>query len=206
MTQWHRKASVRVGLAAGTAALLALGAGRLAAQSNRSAGRAGIARNPGLAQSAAQPGGRGRLSAQAVQTGLVLVLEYNPDLAKNLDLDDNGSDIDNGDRAIRQGDIWLSNRNGALIRKVGRFVSEFQYWGVSGEATGADVTQVTDLHFDAQGQIRASGFWNVDDGAGSPALHVDGTTGNASLRRYNNGQFFFLDTLDTNRELWFLAR
>jgi hypothetical protein len=200
MTQWQWK----VGLAAGTALVIAAGAGRLAAQSARSAGRAGIVRNPALAQA---PQARGtRITAQAAQTGLVLVLDYDPDLAKNLDLDDNGTDTDNGDRAIRQGDIWLSNRNGDRIRRIGRFVTEFQYWDASGESTATDVTQVTDLQFDRDGQVRASGFWNVDDGAGSPALHVDGTTGTNSLRRYNNGQFFFLDTLSTDEELWFLAR
>jgi hypothetical protein len=198
MTHWQWK----FGLAAGTALVIAAGAGRLAAQSARSAGRAGILRNPALGKSQQR---RGQISAQAVQSGLALVLEYDPALAKNLDLDDNGTDTDNGDRAIRQGDIWLSNRNGALIRRIGRFVSEFTYWDASGESAGTDVTQVVDMQFDTDGQVRASGFWNVDDGGG-PALHVDGTTGTSSLRRYNNGQFFFLDTLNPDEELWFLAR
>lgn len=205
MKQWQWKAGI-----AGVAVLgIALGAGRLAAQASRNAGRAGLVRNPALAGQRLSPQARAQraIQAQAQQTGLLLVLEYDPDLAKDLDLDDNGSFLDTGDRRIRQGDLWLSNRNGAKVRRIGSFASEFQYLDVSGETTGTDLTQVTDLFFERDGQVRASGFWNVDDGAGGPALHVDGTTGrNSGVRRYNNGQLFFLDTLSDTEELWFLAR
>lgn len=205
MMQWKWKA----GAAGLTLAVVAFGAGRLMAQAPQAVGRAGLVRNPALASSRPSPQLRAQraLQAQATQTGLFLLLEYDADQAVDLDLDDNGSFLDTGDRRIRQGVIWLSNRNGSRVREIGRFASEFQYLDVSGETTGTDLTQVTDLYFSADGQVRASGFWNVDDGAGSPALHVDGTTGRpAGVRRYNNGQLFFLDTVSDTEELWFLGR
>ena len=199
----------KLGAAGLTALLLALGAGRLSAQANRNPTRAGLVRNPALTgqRLSAEARRQRAIQIQATQKGLLLLLEYDTDLAKDLDLDDNASFLDTGDRQLRQGTIWLSNRAGDRVRAIGTFASEFQFLDASGEEDGTDLTQVTDLFFEGDGQARASGFWNVDDGAGSPALHIDGTTGrNAGIRRYNNGQFFFLDVISDTEELWFLAR
>jgi hypothetical protein len=201
---------LKAGVAAVALALLGFGATRLLAQTPRNSSRRGLIRNPAVAAKKLTPQQKaaGKAQIQAQQVGLVLLFEYDDDLAKDLDLDDNGTFTDNGDRALREGDIWLSNRNAARIRRIGRFVSEFQYFDVTGEDTGTDLTQVTDMFFEDDGQARASGFWNVPDGAGSPALHIDGATGLArGVRRYVNGQLFLLDDeVDENEELWFLAR
>lgn len=191
----------------GVAALVfGVGAGQLAAQGRRSPARAGLLR-PGQAVKAASPEVRAkRVAAAARQLGLLLVLEYDPALSKDLDLDDNGGFLDNGDRALRQGDIWLSNRNADKLRIIGRFATEFTYWDVSGEDEGIDLTQVIDMYFFEDGQARASGFWNVGDGnGGTPTLHMDGATGVRGLRRFTSGQFFFLEGLDDENELWFLG-
>src|SRR5687767_12749936 len=100
MTQWKRKA----GAAGLTLAVVALGAGRLMAQAPRPVGRAGLVRNPALASSRPSPQVRAQraIQAQASQTGLFLLLDYDPDQAVDLDLDDSGSFLDTGDRRIRQ--------------------------------------------------------------------------------------------------------
>jgi hypothetical protein len=195
--------------AVGAAALVfGLGAERLWAQGSRRApARVGLLR-PGQSAQAQTPQQKAKkVAAAAVQTGLFMILEYDPALSRDLDLDDNGDFLDNGDRALRQGDVWLSNRNGARLRIIGRFATEYQYLDVSGEDEGTDLNQITDLYFFNDGQVRVSGFWNVNDGNGdAAALHVDGTTGVQGLRRYQNGQFFFLDGLNDDEELWFLGR
>jgi hypothetical protein len=202
MQPWHWKAAV----ALGAVAAIGLGAGRLAAQ-GRARSHSKVVRIPRPTPLSAQARSQKAISVSSTQSGLLLVLENNPGLEKTLDLDDNGTFQDNGDRVLRQGAIWLSNRHGDKLKNIGTYASDFTWLDVSGETDGTDLTQTTDLFFRNDGQARASGFWNVDDGAGDPALHIDGTTGrNSGLRRYNNGQFFFLDTLDDNNELWFLAR
>jgi len=187
--------------------LFGMGAERLAAQGRRAPARVGLLRPTQNAKTDTPQAKASRVQAMAKQVGLFLVLEYKPALSTDLDLDDNGGFLDNGDRALRQGDIWLSNRNGTKIRIIGRFAAEFQYLDVSGESEGIDLNQITDLYFFNDGQARASGFWNVGDGNGGAAtLHVDGTTGVSGLRRFNNGQFFFLAGLNDENELWFLGR
>ena len=200
---------------AASAALLAGGVGvsRLSAQtasSAKPATRAGLVRNPLAAR-------QGRLNARTLasklvsvqshqQTGLLVLFEYSPALSRDLDLDDNGEFTDNGDRALRQGTLWLSDRRGSKISSIGRFATLLDYLDVSGEATGTDLTQTTDMYFSRSGQVRAGGFWDVDDGAGAPALGISGATGTASLRRYRQGQLIYLGEIEENEELYLLAR
>ncbi|MGV3723688.1 MAG: hypothetical protein ACO1SX_22550 [Actinomycetota bacterium] len=145
------------------------------------------------------------LQARAL-VGTYILFEYDGGLTKQLDLDDNGEIQDTGDRAIFQGSIWVSNRNGARIANTGRFTTIYDYLDLSGESTGTDLTQTTDLLIYNAGQIRAGGFWDVEDGVGDPALPVLGATGTKATRRYMSGQLIFLGEVTDGQELYFLAR
>ena len=209
MKHWSWKIAAASGL------LLAGGVGvsRLSAQTATAAKpptRAGLTRNPLAAR-------QGRLNARTLasklvgvqshqQAGLLLLFEYDPALSRDLDLDDNGEFPDNGDRALRQGTLWLSDRSGSKISAIGKFATFLDYLDISGEATGTDLTQTTDMFFSRSGQVRAGGFWDVDDGAGAPALGIEGATGTSSLRRYRQGQLIFLGEIEDNEELYLLAR
>lgn len=147
-----------------------------------------------------------RVQAQAQLLGTPILFEYDSGLTRTLDLDDNGTFQDNGDRVIFQGTVWRSDRSGRKLANIGRFTSVFDYLDVSGESTGTDLTQTTDILIANEGQIRAGGFWDVDDGVGDPALPVLGATGRNSTRRYGNGQLLFLGKVTDGEELYFLAR
>lgn len=138
--------------------------------------------------------------------GSYILFEYDTGLTKQIDLDDNGEIQDTGDRAIFQGSLWLSNRFGAKIANTGRFTTIYDYLDVSGESTGTDLTQTTDLLIYNAGQIRAGGYWDVEDGVGDPALPVLGATGTGATRRYMTGQLIFLGEVVEGQELYFLAR
>lgn len=200
----------KVAAAATAVTAVLLGGAQLAAQNAAAhhAGRLGLMRRPAaLNQAPLTPQQRisRSVSAQATFKGLLVVFEYNPNLSKALDLDDNGSTLDNGDRTLRQGTIWLSNRSGDKLRRIGEFAAIFDYLDVSGENSGTDITQAVDMFFTGSGQIRAAGFWNVDDGVGSPSLGITGATG-TSLKQYRQGQLIYLDALSDNDELYLLAK
>jgi hypothetical protein len=207
----NRRPLVLAGAALAVAAL-AFGAGRLHAQgAGRPAGRARLVRKPPTFQepvmsAQALSAKVGQIQARAVLTGTLLLFQYNPDLTRELDLDDNGDAQDNGDRLIAQGKLWLSNRSGAKLRVVGEFASVYDYLDASGEATGTDVLQQTDLLLYGSGQVRAGGFWNVEDVVGSPAVGVLGATGSRSLRIYGSGQLVFLGKVADGEELYFLTK
>jgi len=147
-----------------------------------------------------------RVQAQATLLGTLILFEYDSGLTRTLDLDDNGEVQDNGDRALFQGTVWRSDRAGRKIANIGRFASIFDYLDVSGESTGTDLTQTTDILITNEGQIRAGGFWDVDDGVGDPALPILGATGRNSTRRYSGGQLLFLGKVADGQELYFLSR
>jgi hypothetical protein len=138
--------------------------------------------------------------------GTLILFEYDSGLTKDLDLDDNGTVQDNGDRVLFQGTVWLSNRLGAKLSNVGRFASFYDYLDVSGESTGTDLVQNTDILIANHGQIRAGGFWNVEDGVGDPAIPILGATGTNYTMRYKSGQLLFLGEVQEGQELYFLAR
>jgi hypothetical protein len=202
-------------LAIGAASLIAagalFGAGRLSAQPGRPklTSRAGLARSPIAAGQplVSQAAAQSRISAASRRlTGVLILFEYDPDLSVSLDLDGNGDFIDTGDRNILQGTIWQSNRSGGKIARLGQFASIFDLLDVSGEDIGTDITTTTDMRFAGSGQVRAGGFWNVDDFLDAPALSVSGATGSSSLRRYKTGQLVFLARVKENEELYLLAR
>jgi hypothetical protein len=197
-------------LVAGTALALLTGAGHLAAQPPRSASRAGLPRSPAAT---AAPLDRGAIARRVATiqgprrlTGLLILFRYDPALSTDLDLDDNGGFQDNGDRAIRQGEVWLSNRFGDRLSLIGRFASIYDYLDVIGEPTGTDLAVTHDLFFDRDGQLRAGGFWNVDDFVGAPAFSTHGATGSPGLRSYRTGQLVFLATVSDTEELYLLAK
>jgi hypothetical protein len=205
-----KRVSWKVGIGAVLAAT-ALGAGALWAQSGAHRGepRSALARRPKFA---AQAPRSPQALAQRVQAqaraliGTPILFEYDAGLTRELDLDDNGEVQDNGDRAIFQGTVWLSDRAGRKISNIGKFTSIFDYLDISGESTGTDLTQTTDILLYNSGQIRAGGFWNVEDGNGDPSLPIAGATGTSASRRYANGQLLFLGKVTEGQELYFLAR
>lgn len=203
-----KAAAVGIALAAG-----GIGTGALWAQTtSRSGGpRTVLPRRPAFAaQAALTPQAlsakANRVQAQASLLGTLILLEYDAGLTRTLDLDDNGEVQDNGDRALFQGTVWRSDRAGRKVANIGRFTSIFDYLDVSGESTGTDLTQTTDLLIFNEGQIRAGGFWDVDDGVGDPALPILGATGRNSTRRYSGGQLLFLGKVAEGQELYFLSR
>lgn len=196
-------------------ALLAAGTGSGALWAQNAARRGGahtvLPRRPAFASqqalSAQQLSAKvNRVQAQASLLGTLILLEYDSGLTRTLDMDDNGTFQDNGDRAIFQGTVWRSDRAGRRIANIGRFTSIFDYLDVSGESTGTDLTQTTDILIANEGQIRAGGFWDVEDGVGDPALPILGATGRSSTRRYSGGQLLFLGKVTDGQELYFLSR
>ena len=205
-----KRVSWKVGIGAALVAS-ALGAGALWAQSatRKSEPRSALVRRPKFMMQAPRSA---QALAQRVQAsartliGTPILFEYDSGLTRELDLDDNGEVQDNGDRAIFQGTVWLSDRSGRKISNIGRFTSIYDYLDISGESTGTDLTQTTDILIYNSGQIRAGGFWNVEDGNGDPSLSIAGATGASSSRRYANGQLLFLGKVTDGQELYFLAR
>ena len=53
-----------------------------------------------------------QVQAKATLRGTPILFEYDSGLTRTLDLDDNGSFQDNGDRALFQGSVWTSDRAG----------------------------------------------------------------------------------------------
>jgi hypothetical protein len=201
-------AALGIALAAGGA-----GSGALWAQTaaHRGGARSVLPRKPAFAAKTALSAQElsakaNRVQAQATLLGTLILLEYDSGLTRTLDLDDNGDVQDNGDRALFQGTVWRSDRSGRKIANIGRFTSIFDYLDVSGESTGTDLTQTTDILIYNEGQIRAGGFWDVDDGVGDPALPILGATGRNSTRRYGGGQLLFLGKVVEGQELYFLSR
>jgi len=200
-------------LVAGVAALCTAGsAGALwaSAAAGAKTPRKALPRRPALAANAPLTAQALAKKTAAIQAraliGSYMLFEYDGGLTKELDLDDNASFVDTGDRSIYQGSIWVSNRNGARIANTGRFTSIFDYLAVSGESTGTDLTQTTDMLIYNAGQVRAGGFWDVEDGVGDPAVPVLGATGTGVVRRYKDGQLIFLGEIAEGQELYFLAR
>lgn len=197
---------------AGVAALCTVaGAGALRAQSaTGKSPRQVLSRRPAFQMQAPLSPQVLAKKAQALKAralvGTYLLFQYDSGLTRELDLDNNGQFQDNGDRVLFQGTVWVSNRNGAKVANAGRFSSIYDYLDISGESTGTDLTQTTDILMYNTGQIRAGGFWNVVDGIGDPTLPVTGATGKKSLRRYKNGQLIFIGTVADGEELYFLAR
>jgi hypothetical protein len=205
-----KRISWKVGIGAALVAS-ALGAGALWAQSaaHKSEPRSALARRPRFMMQAplsAQALAQRVQASSRVLVGTPILFEYDSGLTRELDLDDNGEVQDNGDRAIFQGTVWLSDRTGRKISNIGRFTSIDDYLDISGESTGTDLTQTTDILIYNSGQIRAGGFWNVEDGNGDPSLSVEGATGANSARRYKDGQLLFLGKVADGQELYFLAR
>lgn len=201
-------AAVGVALAAGGA-----GSGALWAQNAAKSGGAHsvLPRRPAFASQAALSAQQlsskaNRVQAQATLRGTLILFEYDSGLTRTLDLDDNGEVQDNGDRALFQGTVWRSDQAGRKIANIGRFASVFDYLDVSGESTGTDLTQTTDILIFNEGQVRAGGFWDTDDGVGDPALPILGATGRSSTRRYASGQLLFLGKVAEGQELYFLSR
>lgn len=208
MKQISWKAAAGVALAIGAA-----GTGALWAQTAARHGgaRTLLPRRPAFAAQAplsaqALTAKINQVQAQATLKGTAILFEYDSGLTRTLDLDDNGTFQDNGDRVVFQGSVWTSDRSGRKIANVGRFTSIYDYLDVSGESTGTDLTQTTDILIYNEGQIRAGGFWDVDDGVGDPALPILGATGRSSTRRYVSGQLLFLGKVTDGQELYFLAR
>jgi hypothetical protein len=190
---------------------IAVTAGALWAQAgfHKPASRAGIARRPSAVQGPRL--GTAQASARTVRviaalTGIIVLFDYNPNLTVQVDVDGDGSVTGTGDRTIFQGTLWLSNRNGSKIRELGEVASVYDYLDVSGETTGTDAVVTHDLRFSDAGQVRAGGFWNVDDFIDAPTVGVNGATGSASIRRYRQGQLVFLATAAEDEELYLLAR
>jgi hypothetical protein len=138
-------------------------------------------------------------------TGTILMFEYDPNLSRQIDVTGNGAFQDNGDRALLQGALFLSDRTGRKGARAGVFASEYVYLDATGETTGTDLSNTIDMTFIKDGQVRAGGFWNTTEGVGAPAVGVLGATGGAA-RRYVNGELVFLGRVSDTQEIYFLAR